>query len=243
MKTIGIYKYDQQVYKDLAVRLKDLEISVKQLKDNQRDSDIDLYIYNIDSPEEFVVNTDRPFVIVSSLNDSKYLIKGHKLGALDYISKPFIDVERIVKRLQRIIENGNAAEIHVKNEQMNKVDKLIEIEIKRAHRGKYPLALALVVFEEKLGKEVLVRLIDKIKVVLRDSDSCMPYFEGSVLVVLPFTDKAGSIIVVRKIADLLNSINYKNYCLCSQYPDDGDTREQLIVNLGKSVDTRLLYKY
>lgn len=242
MKTIGIYKYDQQIYKELIDKLKEHGINVRSLKDNQRENDIDLYIYNVDSSEEFEVNTDKPFVIISSLTDSKYLIRGHKLGALDYISKPFIDIERIVKRFQRILENENIAETQIKKEQMNKVDKLIEIEIKRAHRGKYPLALASVVFEEKLSKEALIRLIDKIKTVLRDSDSCMPYFEGSIIIVLPFTDKVGSIIVVRKVADLLNSINHKNYCLCSQYPEDGVTRDELVGNLGKSVDTRLLYK-
>lgn len=242
MKTIGIYKYDQQIYKELVDRLKVLGVEVKALEDNQRDIDIDFYIYNVDNPEEFAISTNKPFVIVSSLNDSKYLVKSHKLGALDYISKPFIDIERIVKRLQRILENENTVEAHIKCEQINKVDKLIEIEIKRAHRGKYPIALASVVFEEKLSKEVLIKLIDTIKTVLRDSDSCMPYFESSIIITLPFADKVGAIIVVRKIADLLNSINYKNYCLCSQYPEDGETRDELIGKLGKSIDTRFLYK-
>lgn len=243
MKTIGIYKYDNQLYSGLEEKLKLLDIHLRSLEDNEVNNDIDLYVFDIDNPAEFEkIKFDRPFIVISSLNNSVYLRKSLKLGALDYIYKPFTDIELTIKRLQRLLEKNQDANQVIVNSQTNKYNKIIDIEIKRAHRGRYPLTIASIGFESSLNKETLIKLLNKIKTVLRESDSCMLYPDDSVIIVLPFTDNCGAIIVSRKIIDLLNNLGYKCFCLCSEYPKDGETREELISNLGKNIDTRVIYK-
>lgn len=242
MKIIGIYKYKESDYKELKEKLKQLNIELKPLKDGHVEDNIDLYVFNVDNPEEFNIKFDRPFIIISSLNNSIYLIKSLKLGALDYILKPFVDTELTVKRIQRLLRKDKEMNVKPDVWRVAQNDKLIDIEIKRAHRGKYPFALLLVKFSVQLSTEVLIKLIDKMKSILRESDSCLLYPDQNIIIMLPFADKSGTIVVARKIITLLNELGYKCYCLGAQYPEEGETREELINNLGKSIDSRVLYK-
>lgn len=242
MKIIGIYRFDEELYSELIERLKLLDINVKPLADNQVEDGIDLYAFDVDSPDDFDIHFDKPFIIISSLIDSKFLHKSFKLGALDYIYKPFTDIDLTVKRIERVLDKESQEELIANTPQSLKCDKLIDIEIKRAHRGKYPLALAYINFDSSLSKEMLIKLVNKVKTVLRESDSCILYPDGKFYILLPFTDEDGTVIVARKIIELLNNIEYKSYCLCANYPEDGKTKEELIKNLGKRIDTRNLYK-
>jgi hypothetical protein len=228
MKTIGIYNYDEKTYTNLAERLKEEDILLKPLENGMVDNTIDLYIFDIDNEQDIDnIKLDRPFAIVSSITGPKYIIKSGKLGALDFISRPFIDLEVTAKRIQRLIVGNEHNSTQNSLFQNPKNYKLIDIEIKRADRGKYPLTLAAVTFESRLNRETLIRVIDKIKTVLRESDSCIPFSEQNIMIVLPFADKPGSVIVSKKITDVLASVGYKAGCICLTYPDDGDSREKL----------------
>lgn len=242
MKTIGIFKFDADGYSELIEKLKSQDISFKTLANNQIEDDIDLYIFDLDKPEEFesIKDFQRPFIVISSLNDSAYLRKSLKYGALDYISKPFTNLELTIKRIERVLEKNG--EINIQTPISSKNDKVIDTEIKRAHRGKYPLVLASLTFEVQLNKEVVAKTIDKLRSVLRDSDSCLIYPDDRAILILPFVDNDGIVVISRKIIELLNSIGIKSYCLCARYPEDGGNREDLIKNLGKGFDTRNFYK-
>ena len=242
LKTIGIYNYNKKDFEQLEEMLKQSGILLKPLLDKQTEEGIDLYAFNIDSEEGFEINFDRPFIIISSINDSTNLRKSLKIGALDYIHKPFVDLGLILKRLERAVEKTSSKEAITDVSIVNKYNKIIDIEIKRAHRGKYPLCLGNVVLEAKLNDEVLTKLVTKIKGALRESDSCMLYPNGDIYLLIPFADECGIIVVARKVIDLLNSWDYRSYCLCANFPRDGESREELISNFGRSLDTRELYK-
>lgn len=242
MKTIGIYNYNNKDFEQLEGMLKQSDILLKPLLDKQIEESIDLYAFNIDLEEGFEINFDRPFIIISSINDSTNLRKSLKIGALDYIHKPFVDLELIIKRLERAVEKISNKEAITDVSIVNKYNKIVDIEIKRAHRGKYPLYLGNINFEAKLNDEVLTKLVIKIKAVLRESDSCMLYPNGDIYLLLPFADECGIVFAARKVIDLLNNLDYRSYCLFANFPQDGESREELINNLGRSLDTREIYK-
>lgn len=241
MRTIGVYNYNLKDFGVLEDKLKTADIVLKSLGTGQTEEGIALYAFNIDSDDGFKIKFDYPFIIFSSLNDSVYLRNSLKVGALDFIHKPFVDIELVMKRIQRIVEKIDSPIVSSDLSNMSRYDKTIDVEIKRAHRGHYPLYLGKISFETKLNEDVLTKITKKIKEVLRDSDSCMLYPDGSIYILLPFTDQNGVIIAVRKIIEYLNNSGYKGYCICSNYPNDGDNREELIKSLGASLDTREIY--
>lgn len=241
MKTIGIYNYNSEDFKELEERLKKLDIKLRPLEQNEKDIIIDLYIFNINTLEQLKIEFDRPFAIISSFNDALSIRKSFKMGALDYIHKPFLDLDIVAKRIERILEKLINLEELTFNPIINKFNKIIEVEIKRAHRGNYPLALGNICFEQRLNDEILSKILNKVKLILRESDSCVLYPDGNIYMLLPFTNEDGVIVVVRKIIDLLNEIGHKGYCLCASYPTDGDNKEELMNNLGKNFDSRNIY--
>lgn len=235
MNTIGIYKFDQEYYGELIEKLKNLNITIKPLEDGKVEDGIDMYIFDLDKPEEFdELKFDRPFVIISLLNDQKYFIKSRRMGAIDYISKPFLNLELTVQRIQRLLEKVNVQN-NIKVEKSNSHDKIIDIELKRAQRGKYPLTLMYLKFDLRFSKETMIKIIDNVKTALRDSDSCIPYSDQSVVAILPFADKIGANIVVKKVSELLKFIGFNSTCVCANYPEDGETSEDLFKYINNSL--------
>lgn len=243
MKNVGVYRYDKNIFSELEEILKQENIIFIPLDDDITREDIELYIFNVDSQKEFDnIIFNSPFLIISSLNSSSNLLKSKKIGAIDYILKPFVDIMVISKRIERSLKKNNDSSVKSNVLRTSNNDKLIDIELKRAHRGKYPLSLLLVKILKNISDEELIKLIDKMKVSLRDSDSCLIYPDQDLIVMLPFADRDGTIVVVRKVYNLLSDLSYKNYCLASIYPEEGDSREELVSNLGKTIDSRNLYK-
>lgn len=241
MKTIGVYKYDQKVYNDLTEKLESLGILLKPMNDNDIEEDIELYILNIDNPEKFGdINFDRPFLVVSSINSHKLLSKSYKSGALDYIHKPFADIDLIAKRIERILEKKDA--IQINSLLAIKYNKMIDNELKRAKRGKYSVTFVLIRVETKVDLDTLTSIIHKVKLGVRDSDTCIQFSQQDIIVVLPFTSKSTAVTAVKKIITSIGSIGYKSYCSYAEYPNDGQKREDLLISLSRSVETKGLYK-
>lgn len=243
MKKIGAYRYDEKTYNEVSKLLNNLSIQIVKLEDGKVEDEIELYLFNIDSVNDLTgFDFNKPFIIISSVNNSGLLRKSNKLGALDFIFKPFVDVEATVKRIQRALQGNEDKTSKLDQNKQSNNDKLIDIELKRAHRGKYPFALLKIDFEQKLNTEIVIKLIDKIKLSLRESDSCLIYPNDNIIIMLPFADAEGTVVVARKIFNLLNNLGYKGYCLGAQCPEEGESREELFDNFGKSIDTRNLYK-
>jgi diguanylate cyclase (GGDEF)-like protein len=86
--------------------------------------------------------------------------------------------------------------------------EVLFVEVKRARRYGFPLALALVTFDpidgqmnEELQLRLMAGLALAIRRSLRDTDYPVKYSADRVLLLMPHTDLAGSLIVARRILD------------------------------------------
>jgi diguanylate cyclase (GGDEF)-like protein len=86
--------------------------------------------------------------------------------------------------------------------------EVLFVEVKRARRYGFPLALALIAFDPVQGRmdrelhaQLLGGLALAIRRSLRDTDYPVQYSEDRVLLLMPHTDLAGSLIVARRITE------------------------------------------
>jgi diguanylate cyclase (GGDEF)-like protein len=86
--------------------------------------------------------------------------------------------------------------------------EVLFVEVKRARRYGFPLALALISFDPVSGQmnaELLTQLMSglalSIRRSLRDTDYPVQYSNDRVLLLMPHTDLAGSLIVARRICE------------------------------------------
>ena len=86
--------------------------------------------------------------------------------------------------------------------------EVVFVEVKRARRYGFPLALALVgfdAFESPLSEELHMQLMGGLALAmrrsLRDTDYPVQYSADRVLLLMPHTDLAGSLIVARRICE------------------------------------------
>ncbi|QES87136.1 response regulator transcription factor [Rhizosphaericola mali] len=83
-------------------------------------SEIDLVIIDVSIPEmdgfelaEHINNiSDKPFIFLTARKEKNDKIKGLKIGADDYITKPF-DIDELVLRLKNILKRNNHVEKNV----------------------------------------------------------------------------------------------------------------------------------
>ena len=120
-------------------------------------------------------------------------------------------------------------------------------EIKAASRGKYPLAFLIVSVigstpqdtDPQKTEELVLILCSIARTLLRETDICFRFGGESIVVLLPFADKAGMDVVFNKLNGYFctNSIvKQKNtgYNLAMTgvtYPDDGRARDKLLDKL------------
>ncbi|MBE2250177.1 MAG: GGDEF domain-containing protein [Myxococcus sp.] len=84
--------------------------------------------------------------------------------------------------------------------------EVLFVEVKRARRYGFPLALALLAFDplkgmEKAGAQLMGGLALAIRRSLRDTDFPVQYSADRVLLLMPHTDLAGTLIVARRICE------------------------------------------
>ncbi len=89
----------------------------------------------------------------------------------------------------------------------NHFKEVLFIEVKRARRYGFPLALASIGFDgqDQYGPQVRAQLMGGLSLAmrrsLRDTDYPVQYSEDRVLLLMPHTDLAGSLIVARRICE------------------------------------------
>ncbi len=105
---------------------------------------------------------DKPFVImISGYNDYKYLIQAMKLGAFDYIPKPF-DIDKIKKAVKAIKDtlNSRSEVLNVGTEIIGKSPVMTEV-FKLVGRASITDEPVLITGESGTGKEIIANLVHK----------------------------------------------------------------------------------
>lgn len=273
-KSVLVVDYIGKTKIEVSGILKKYEIEVLCVKDENEITDnflgihknIGLVIWNIsieDTYEFSKINKlkngvfkEIPLIIVSSYNEKKYVFLAIKVGASDYIVKPFSQ-ELFAKKVNDYIPLLSCNE-----QKQNENEKIIltlkdilSISVKSAIRGNYPLSILMVAMmnsTEVQGvdiRESINMIMKVIRMRVRETDTIIRYGDDNILIVLPFTEHDGAYIVDKKIRSQLitNSLlNQKAEGLALgtsyvTYPKDGKTRESLLSELQSKLQTILVF--
>ncbi len=114
--------------------------------------------------------------------------------------------------------------------------ELLELELKRAYRGKQPFSLTLLSFSTGTQADRSLLVLQE---TLRDTDTVFRHREASFLVFMPMTNKEGLDIVVDRLKQSLVSRDYLDdfaigtefNAISVTYPEDGDSKTVLLNRL------------
>jgi two-component system, cell cycle response regulator len=165
-----------------------------------------------------------PILLVTVRTDPQSRIDGLKIGADDYVCKPFEEGELIARvqamlRIKRLYDDMQAARARL--ERVSVHDELTGLfnyrylntrlgeEFKRAERGHEPLACVLIdidrlrVWNERggraLGDSILRGTAELVTKCLREADIVVRYGGDEFLLLLPATHFAGSVAAAERI--------------------------------------------
>jgi two-component system cell cycle response regulator len=165
-----------------------------------------------------------PVVLVTVKTDSASRVEGLKIGADDYVCKPFEEKELLARieamlRIKRL--HDHVAQARLKLERLSVHDELTGLynyrylhtrlteEFKRAERYHDPLACAFIDIDQlkafndigthQLGDQVIKSVADLAKNCVRDVDVIARYGGEEFLVVLPSTHFSGAVTVAERI--------------------------------------------
>jgi two-component system, cell cycle response regulator len=169
-------------------------------------------------------DTFLPVVLVTVKTDSASRVEGLKIGADDYVCKPF-DEEELVARVEAMLRikrlHDHVVEARARLEQLSLHDDLTGLynyrylhtrlneEFKRAERYHDPLACLVIDIDRlqshneaggrEAGDRVLCFVADTIRKSVREVDVVARFGGDEFLVVLPSTHFAGSVTVAERI--------------------------------------------
>ncbi len=206
-------------------------------------------IKNIKSKEAY---QHIPVAIVSKLTDRKYIIKAIEAGVSEFIAKPF-DKDTVIRKIDKLLGNSvlGGTEREIEDILTYSFSDMLNREIKAAGRGKHPLTIMLstVVDSEGSAKntneyyDVIDSIIKLIRTKLRDTDTVFHYGSNNIITLLPFCDKAGSVVVEQKVRSIFSNhstikAKERGLALVSSsvtYPEDSKVKEKLLERLSKNL--------
>ncbi|NPA12242.1 MAG: diguanylate cyclase [Epsilonproteobacteria bacterium] len=221
--------------------------------------DIDIVITDLAMPvmdgEELIFRlrkkrkmTDLPIMVISGESDDKF-VRILKFGANDYLKKPFIKEEMIIRvnNLLEIYDNMRTFKTKAQLDPLtgaynrvfleNTIENLFNIHSKKS------VAMMDIDHFKKIndtyghqtGDEVLKHFVQIIKKSIRKSDYLVRYGGEEFLIFMPNTNKLEAFVVVEKIRNHLTPCGQVKYTFSCGIADEGDTLAEMI----KIADERL----
>jgi|GEM_PF-2129520 PleD family two-component response regulator len=240
----------ETTYSNIAKVMQDAGYLLTRIKDKdglatQVDKDVHLILVDLEPGKSVLdviahvrksVFNHIPVLVLSYVSEREAVIEALDAGASDYIIKPFHH-SYLLERIGRILNPDKYADIYTEYVSFN-MNELLDIELKRAYRGKSPLSLIMLAFQSgrinRSGDGVSI-----LESVLRDIDTVMRYSSDKVLILLPLTNKEGAAYVMERIQYSLESYDYleesdARYVFTAAsvtFPEDADSRKSLIAML------------
>lgn len=176
-----------------------------------------------------------PVMILSVSSDLGNVRRAVQLGAVDYLLKPFTD-EALVERVTRIVgplkrPGPSAAELRAR------LETEVRKEVKRARRANSALSLLRVLLPPELEWERLGELRERVTRILRETDACLPFPGGGLVLVLPLTPREGAEVVGKKVAQVLARAGAGQSAFrVAVFPEDGPDERALLAALEKEAE-------
>jgi DNA-binding NarL/FixJ family response regulator len=153
------------------------------------------------------IRKDLPVVLLSNPLRKKQIVKYLKLGISDFIILP-MDEKRINKTLDKFLHaSKNLIGINNIN---NHYKDILALELKKSHKGSYPVVFSLMIFDELNGYEHAKRFLKEIVSDLWDTDQIMFFRKNVLLGVHPFSCHQTTEIIEGKFLERYNEFKSKN---------------------------------
>jgi len=233
----------------------DGEYAIKLLQKNQIDIVItDLLMPNLNGNDlikhirKKYTMSELPIIVISSQDEKKEFIKSLKLGANDFLKKPFLKDE-LVLRIHNILDLYDSYKKVNKKLQIDSLTNVYNRYYLEHHLEKVfnlyenkTIAMLDIDFFKKIndtyghqyGDKILEHFAKTIKSVVRKSDIVIRYGGEEFLIFFPNTTKKEALIILLKIKRRLQECDY-NYTFSAGISDEGSSLPEMI----KIADERL----
>lgn len=207
------------------------------------------------------IRTERntlPIIILTTLNSKHDFVHGLKVGATDYILKPF-DENTFVKR----ILNPSTLRVSTPSQIFDTIDvkTLIHAELVKAQKGHYNITFGVAQYYNPIGETSLAiedeyasvseKYYPGLKSIFWETDFILRYGNQTFIFVLPFCPKGELPIVRHKIDSFSNNFmahhtldHYRVISTFFSYPDDHEMDfeviDRLVNNINKIKQKELL---
>jgi len=163
---------------------------------------LDIYLKNENGLDLLEVLTEKnpeiPVIIVSGANRAGMIKKAVKLGAKDFIAKPF-DKKTVLHKINNLgISNGNKKVLEVEESYRTN----LSIELNRSLRSKLPFSVVKIALPTELEEMEYIELKNFISSEIRNIDQIFVLADYKYLFILPLTDKSGSEVFIDKITNI-----------------------------------------
>ena len=216
---------------------------------------IDLIVSDINMPymdgEKLLINirekyssSDLPFIVISSSEDKDSFIKLLKQGANDYLKKPFLKDELVVRvnNILSIYDKMKKIELNAKIDPLTGVFNrfYLENEFEKIFYFYYHKSIAMLdidyfkkindTYGHQKGDKILKHFANLIKNNIRKTDIVIRYGGEEFLVFFPNTKKEEAYMVLYKIKNILakESVDNIKYTFSAGIADEGDTLSEMI---------------
>jgi len=208
-------------------------------------TDIDMPIMDGDSLIAHVRSkknmSEMPIVVISAENSEKFL-KTLKFGANDFIKKPFVKEELIIRvnNLLEVYESVKRFKIQVQIDPLtgafnrNFLESTLE-SLFSIHEVKSIAMMDIDHFKKvndtfghQIGDEILKHFVSTIKNTIRKTDYLVRYGGEEFLLFMPNTSKKDALTVLTKIKNNLTPCKDITYTFSAGIADEGDTLAEMI---------------
>jgi two-component system, cell cycle response regulator len=191
-----------------------------------------------------------PVILLTSRVDTESRVEGLRIGADDYVGKPF-DERELLARVDNVLRlklaHDELVESKRRLEELSVKDELTGVynyrylhtrlseEFKRAQRYRYPLACAIIDIDHfrklneecghEVGDDILKEVAQRITGAVREVDVVARYGGEEFLLILPNTHFAGALTVADRV---WRSVGQKPFAA-------GDRRHKVTVSVGVSL--------
>ncbi len=195
-----------------------------------------------------------PVMALIPKDTSDFVSPALKIGIEDLLMIPKVREtckEVIAERLQAILKRIDPKEEELKaqtilaSKEFEEIREQIEADLRHAARGKYPLSLLMIRFIGVINDKT-DRFIERLKNILRETDTVWRFTPNTWLVCCPFTEKSSIIEVERKVfaafeAELGQMGHHKRInVFTATYPQDEDNLPDLMGRLFNGIHNSMV---
>lgn len=181
-------------------------------------------------------------IIVSGVNKANIIKKAVKLGARDFIAKPF-DKKTVLTKINNLSIKNHKQNL-INQEESYKTN--LSIELNRSMRSKQPFSIVKIILPEKLEVAEYIEIKNYITSKIRNIDQVFILADDEYLFILPLTNKEGREVFIEKITNItLENKQFKNKDFILEkitFPSDCSSKKEIEGKNFKKYKNKILKK-